>query len=36
MKKPALLICVLLTAAPLLALDSYPMTTIAEIATSTT
>jgi hypothetical protein len=34
MKKTALLICVLLPAAPLLALDAYPMTTIAEVATA--
>lgn len=36
MKKTALLICVLLPAASLLALDSYPMTTVAEMASSTT
>lgn len=35
MKKTALLICVLLPAAPLLAQGAYPMTTIAEMATQT-
>jgi len=34
MKKTALLICVLLPAAPLLGLDAYPMTTISEVSTS--
>ena len=34
MKKTALVICLLLPAAPLLALDAYPMTTIAEVATA--
>ena len=36
MKRTAVLVCVLLSAAPLLALDAYPMTTVAEMATSTT
>lgn len=35
MKKTALLICILLPAVPVLGLDAYPMTTIAEVATST-
>jgi hypothetical protein len=34
MKKAALLVCLCLTAAPLLALDAYPMTTVAELATA--
>jgi hypothetical protein len=34
MKRTALLLCVLLPAAPLLGLDAYPMTTIAEVATA--
>jgi len=35
MKKTGILCCVLLTAAPLLGLDAYPFTTIAEVGTST-
>jgi len=34
MKHAEILMCVLLVAPPLLALDAYPMTTIAEVATS--
>ena len=34
MKKTGLLLCVLLAAPPLLALDAYPMTTVAELGTS--
>jgi hypothetical protein len=34
MKHLGILACILFVAAPILALDAYPMTTIAEIATS--
>jgi len=33
-KKAGILACVLLAAAPLLALDAYPFTTVAELGTS--
>ena len=34
MKQLGILACALFAAAPLLALDAYPMTTIAEVGTS--
>lgn len=34
MKQTGILVCVLLAAAPLLALDAYPFTSIAEVVTS--
>lgn len=33
MKTAGILVCVLLVSSPLLALDAYPMTTIAELGT---
>ena len=36
MKNAALLVCMTLAATPVLALDAYPMTVIAELGTATT